>query len=150
MKIMFLLQNISKYIFTQLKTGHTERIYHNAFEIELRNQGIPYETEKRILYKYQDTNGDKWTLGEGRIDIFIRDKDNPVIVELKATSSQIKESEKNQLHKYMRSVCHKYPKISGLIVNFPQPSTKAASSEVSFYECWHKDFIELKNDIIPK
>ena len=132
---MKLLKNIANKVYQQLKPGHTERIYHKAFEIELRNHNIPYETEKEILYKYYCTKGKEYVLGMGKIDIFIKDDNNPIILELKATTDkEIKETYKDQLRKYMRY--SDYDDINGMVINFKQcPYTLSDDIEVDIYKC---------------
>lgn len=139
--IMSLIKDIAKRVFKQLKSGHTERVYQNAFEIELRNHNIAYETEKKVLYTYLDTKGKEYVVGDGRIDLFIKDDNEPIIVELKATSDlHFKENQKSQLKKYMRYLNKE--NVSGLLINFPQPSSAnkktlnvVCMNSCRFYEC---------------
>lgn len=134
---MSILKTIAQNIYKQLKTGHTEKIYHKAFEIELRNHCLAYETEKEVLYKYKCTKNQFYTLGMGRIDILVKHEVTPYIVELKATSdNEIKQAHKEQLHKYMRNCGIK--DIRGLIINFKQASNAKKNNDVFdiiTYEC---------------
>jgi len=133
------IKSIANHVFTNLKTGHTEKIYHTAFEIELRNNNIKYETEKIIPYYYKDTFGDVHTLGFGRIDLFIHNKDNPLVLELKATSNGIKNNEIIQLQKYLNYLKPKFPNANGLVINFPQPTSKTIPTDVNFHEIFKND-----------
>ena len=43
----------TKAILSELGIGLSEYVYKRAFEIELKNDGIPYEAEKNILIFYK-------------------------------------------------------------------------------------------------
>lgn len=142
--MMTVLKHIAKRIYKQLKVGHTEKIYHRAFEIELRNNNIPYETEKEIIYNYNCSKGKNYTLGMGKIDILIKNDIHPIIVELKATpDNDIKQNHKEQLHKYMRNSGIK--NIRGLIINFKQAKNTKKNDEYNIltYECKLNDDISI-------
>lgn len=133
---MKLLTQIANTVYRQLKPGHTERIYHKAFEIELRNHNISYETEKEVLYTYYCTKGKAYTVGIGKIDIFIKDDKKPIILELKATTDkEIKETYKDQLKKYMRYSNH--DDINGMVINFKQYPYSYLSDNINVdvYKC---------------
>lgn len=96
----------SQRIVKELGFGHRENIYHKAFEIELRDAGIPYETEViiPILYKGQQ-------IGHGRADLIINKK---IILEFKAVDKSVGSKEIKQLKKYMTFTGIK----KGIIINF--------------------------------
>jgi len=64
-------------VHTKLGCGFTEKIYQRAIELELKKEGLAYETEKTIEIKY-----DNQIIGNYHLDFVI---ENKVIVELKAT-----------------------------------------------------------------
>ena len=130
--------NVSLYemadrVYKIMGPGHTEFIYHRAMEIELRDRGVNYDTERRVLITYQDNSGFRHNLGEERIDLFLVKEQT--IVELKAIINPPKECELAQVHKYHRELIKlgEKPKF-GIIINFPQPGVKAANTEIDFYE----------------
>lgn len=100
--------NICQHIFETLGPGFSERVYHNALEIALRKNDIPYETERTITIQYEG-----YFVGYVRADLVI---DGHTVVELKSTNS-ITKSNTKQLDMYMRHI----PGITqGLLINFPQ------------------------------
>ena len=126
------IKKIANNVYKQLGPGHTEFIYHRAMEIELRSKYINYETEKRVLIKY-NIDGKDYTLGEERIDLYLHDYE--IIIELKAMINAPKETEIAQVYKYDRElkkigINSKY----GIIINFPQAGVKIAKDEIDFYE----------------
>lgn len=100
------LKNISKKIFEKLGPGYSERIYHNAFEVELRLAGIQYETEKILPVIYEGH-----TVGNLRADLVVEGR---TIVELKSTT-KLKDEFRNQVRNYIRLTGLE----SGYLVNFP-------------------------------
>ena len=110
-------------IWAEIGPGFSERVYHNAFEVELRLAGIPYETERIITISYRNHN-----VGNLRADLIINGE---MIVELKSTT-KLREEFDNQVKNYMR--------LTGipcaLLINFP-----AVSGEVGarFFSAQSKD-----------
>jgi GxxExxY protein len=100
------LKNISKKIFENLGPGYSERVYHNAFEVELRLAGIQYETEKILPVIYEGH-----TVGNLRADLIVG---GHTIVELKSTP-RLKDEFRNQVRNYGRLTGLE----SGFLVNFP-------------------------------
>ena len=70
------IEAFAREIYSQLGPGYSERVYHNAMEVLLREKGIQYETERHILVKFRGH-----VVGQLRADIII---DNTIILELKA------------------------------------------------------------------
>jgi GxxExxY protein len=97
-------------IWETLGPGFSERVYHNAFEVELRLRGIPYETERILPITYEGHN-----VGNLRADLVI---DGKIIVELKSTT-KLKDEFENQAKNYMRltgiqeAVLINFPAVSG-------------------------------------
>lgn len=100
------LKNISKKIFEKLGPGYSERVYHNAFEVELRLAGIHYETEKILPVIYEGH-----TVGNLRADLIVA---GTTIVELKS-APKLKDDFRNQVRNYARLTGLS----SGYLINFP-------------------------------
>lgn len=100
------VKNIAQKIFNSIGPGYSERVYHNAFEVELRLQGIQYETEKILPVKYEGH-----TVGNLRADLVI---DGHAVIEFKS-AAKIRDEHRQQLANYL--------KLSGIpegyVVNFP-------------------------------
>jgi len=122
-----------KRVFKSLGIGHTERIYHKALVYELNCLNYNIDTEMNIIVKYKDSQGKLHNLESVRIDIFIHDLN--IILELKAIHRKIQPQEIAQIKKYF-NVLNKEQRSNkvdyGLIINFPQPSTKEASLEIEY------------------
>lgn len=100
------LKIISTKIFEKLGPGYSERIYHNAFEVELRLRGIQYETEKILPVLYEGH-----TIGNLRADLIIEGR---TIVELKSVA-RLKDEFRNQVRNYANLTGLE----SGYLINFP-------------------------------
>lgn len=105
-KMDLLLKTISEKIFKVLGPGFSERVYHNAFEVELRARGIQYETEKILPIIYEGH-----TIGNLRADLIVGGR---TIVELKSVA-KLKDEFRNQVHNYIRLTGLE----TGYLVNFP-------------------------------
>jgi GxxExxY protein len=101
-----ILKNISTKIFEKLGPGYSERVYHNAFEVELRLNGIQYETEKILPIVYEGH-----TVGNLRADLILERR---TIVELKSVT-KLKDEFRNQVRNYAKLTGLE----SGFLVNFP-------------------------------
>ena len=93
-------------VYSELGPGYSERVYHNAVEVILRENKIPYESERHILVRFRGH-----VVGQLRADIII---DDSIILELKAIKS---------LTDGMELQAQKYLDLTGLktayLVNFP-------------------------------
>ena len=93
-----------------LGPGFTEKVYQDALEIEFREQGIPFEREKKLQASYKG----HVLNGSYKPDFICYNK---IIVELKAVK------ELDDIH---RSQAINYAKVAGyklsLLLNFGQPS----------------------------
>ncbi len=100
----------SNEIVKTLGIGHRETIYHEAFCLELRNNGLSYESERVIpvIYKNQQ-------IGHIRADIII---DKNFILEFKAINKTLGQSEVRQIKNYMNSTGIE----NGLLINFGKTS----------------------------
>jgi GxxExxY protein len=103
------LINISNDIYNSIGPGYNEVIYHRAFEVALRLNNVPYESEVITPVFYKGHN-----IGHGRVDI----KLNNFIIELKALSNFNNNDNVVQIKNYMKH----YNIQEGLVINFGQPS----------------------------
>ena len=107
MKLQCLLIDAANKIYESLGPGYSESVYHRAFEVLLRKEGIPYETERIVPIVFEEH-----TIGNLRIDLIV---DGICIVELKAIA---------KLNDAARIQTKNYLKLTGLtdafLINFPQ------------------------------
>jgi GxxExxY protein len=89
----------------QLGPGFLENVYHRAVEVELRHQGIPFETEKEVVLLYREEN-----IGVHRLDLLIAGE---LVVELK-TVDKLSAVHYAQVRSYLKAT----GKPIGLLVNF--------------------------------
>jgi GxxExxY protein len=129
--IMDPIINACKKVFQSLGVGHTEHIYHKALVYELNCLNYNIDTEMNIIVKYEDSQGKIHNLESIRIDIFIHDLN--IILELKAIHRKIHAQEIAQIKKYFNVLNKENVKVDyGLIINFPQPSTKEVPIELEY------------------
>ena len=100
------MEDICKDVYAELGPGFSERVYHNAVEVALRTQGIPYETERIIPVMFRGH-----TIGNVRADLII---EGHTIIEFKAVKS-LKEEDALQVLNYMHLTNIK----KAYLVNFP-------------------------------
>jgi GxxExxY protein len=102
------IKELAREVYHTLGPGFSERVYHNALEVLLRKDGIPYETERIVPIEFHGH-----TIGNMRADLIV---DKTLVVELKATKT---------LNAGMTTQAHKYLELLdlplALLVNFPQP-----------------------------
>lgn len=99
-----MLKEIAERVYRTLGAGFSESVYHRAFEVCLRKNGLSYETERIVPIVFEDH-----VVGNMRCDLIVGD----TIVELKAIT-KLREQEKLQLSNYLKLTG--IPK--GLLVNF--------------------------------
>ena len=104
------LINIANDIFISVGPGYNEIIYHKAFEVALRLNAIPYQSEITTPIFYKNHN-----IGHGRVDLLINNK---IIIELKAIANFNNDTANVQIKNYMKH----YSISDGLIINFGQPN----------------------------
>ena len=112
-----LIRKFANEIYSELGTGYSERVYHNAFEVLLRKNGINYETERIIPINFMGH-----TIGNLRADLII---DNDTIVELKSVKN-IGASMTTQVNNYMKLTGLK----KGILINFGGPAGGNCEFEV--------------------
>jgi GxxExxY protein len=100
-----------------LKKGRTESAYQRALTVELQTECVQYTEEETIPIMYKGR-----AVGQERIDIVLQSW-FPIVIELKATTGDIKPDNIWQLLNYMR-----YKDVPfGVVVNFSQAVTKTIS-----------------------
>lgn len=112
-KVIEMVGNISK----ELKKGLSESDYKNALLMELQENGIHYTTEETVTITYKGIG-----IGYKRIDICLTSW-LPLIIELKAVSSEIKPDNLWQVLNYM--ITKKMP--YGVVINFCQSPSRPIS-----------------------
>jgi len=112
MKDKYLHQELSSLIikcfytvYNKFGYGFLEKVYENAFKIELENQGLFVEKQKPITVYYGNE-----IVGEYFADLIV---DNKVIIELKAAES-LREEHELQLLNYLKATDIEL----GLLFNF--------------------------------
>ncbi len=113
------IEDMMKEIYSELGPGYSERVYHNAAEVYLREKRVPYESERHILVRFRGH-----VVGQLRADIII---DDTTIVELKAIRA---------LTDGMELQAQKYLDLTGLrtayLVNFPlQPGREVEVRKIA-------------------
>lgn len=109
---------LAQEIWTTLGPGYSERVYHNAFEIALREEGFSYESERILPITFHGHN-----VGNLRADLIVNGQ---FILELKSTS-KLKDEFRNQIKNYMKLTGLKF----GALVNFPD---RVGSLEFEMFE----------------
>lgn len=100
-----------------LGPGYKELIYQRAFAIELEEQGVSYESEKRILIPYRGR-----MLGGHKVDFLVN---GCVIVELKSVP-MVKEVHRLQVRSYLKAANLRL----GYVMNFNQETFTAGCKRV--------------------
>jgi GxxExxY protein len=109
-ELLIKIIDLANDIYSSLGPGYSEAIYHRAFEVALRTNGINYNSEVITPIFYKGHN-----IGHGRVDIIIG---NSLIIELKALSVFNLDTANIQIKNYI----NQYSISDGLIINFGQPS----------------------------
>jgi GxxExxY protein len=92
-------------VYNELGYGFLEKVYHNAFLIELKLRGYEFENQKKISVIYKSE-----IVGDYVPDIIVN---NSVIIELKC-SEYLVEADESQLLNYLKATnCE-----VGLLLNF--------------------------------
>jgi GxxExxY protein len=94
----------------ELGPGFTEKIYHNALKVALREAGLDYVTEEQYQVYYQNKQ-----VGLLKIDLMV---DKKVVVEVKAVTGIMPKLFESQTLSYLKITGHKV----GLLVNFGNDS----------------------------
>ena len=136
------IQTLADKVYKCLGPGHNEQIYHKALYQELMCSNIHADAERHLDVVYHDSKGFKHVLVSERIDLYIHKdpssifkdlQDNAVIIELKAISKILNIIEETQVKKYFNELNKINDIVNyGILVNFPQPSSKGVSDTIEF------------------
>jgi len=119
---------ITKDIFDSLGGFYKENIYHSAFEIELRNSGICFQSEVICPIVYKGIQ-----VGFERADIVIYSENKmDFVIEFKAQIGKTGNKEIQQLRKYLKN----FNVETGLLINF--------SSALEIIKVTQEDYYILK------
>jgi GxxExxY protein len=122
-------------IYKQLGTAHNECVYQKALVLELYNMGASsVESEKNLPVFFQDSKGIVHTIGTERVDVMFRYDGQIHLLELKATTTAIREhveiqqlKKYNDALKYLNTHCdHMY------VINFTQAPNRKEVDYVYF------------------
>ena len=100
------IEAFAREIYSQLGPGYSERVYHNAMEVLLREKGIQYESERIIPIPFKGH-----VIGNLRADIII---DNEIVLEFK-TIRTLNDAAELQGNNYLRLTGLK----TAYLVNYP-------------------------------
>ena len=100
------IEALARAIYSELGPGYSERVYHNAMEVMLREKGVPYESERIITIPFRGH-----VIGNLRADIIIN---NETILEFK-TIKTLNDAAELQAHSYLRLTGLK----EAYLVNYP-------------------------------
>lgn len=97
-------------VHSELGPGFNERVYHNALELALKEEGLEYQTERSYKVSYHGKD-----IGRSKLDLIVEHK---IIVELKALSGNIPAVFELQVLSYLKASGYKV----GLLINFGNKS----------------------------
>ena len=101
-----MIQQYAQHVYKVLGPGFSEKIYHNAMEVVLRKNGVPYETERIVPIVFEGH-----TIGNLRADLILNNK---TVLELKSVKT---------MNDVMVTQAQNYLKLTGLpeayLINFP-------------------------------
>lgn len=105
------IRNLAQSIWDALGPGYSESVYHCAFEVALRSEGIPYETERIVPVFFQGQN-----VGHVRADLILR---NTVVLELKSVG-KLTDAYRIQTRNYLKLLGLE----TGCLINFPDRNSQ--------------------------
>ena len=114
---------MAQHIWESLGPGYSESVYHRAFEVAVRDAGVPYETERIIPVYYMGQN-----VGNVRADLII---DRDLVLELKSVS-KLNETYRIQIRNYLNLL----GLTRGYLINFPD---RSGNFEIEFITVAEKD-----------
>ena len=102
----YLIQGAIFEVYTVMGPGFLESVYQECLEIEFRNRGIPYESQKELQIWYKDVMLEKHFIA----DLICYDR---IIIELK-TVSKLDDIHRAQVFNYLQATGLRL----GMLVNF--------------------------------
>ena len=126
-------------IYSQLGPGFSERVYHNAMEILLRKDSIPYESERIIPIEFDGHN-----VGNLRADIIVNKE---LVVEFKTIKS-LTEASEIQARNYLRLT----GLTNALLINYPPGNLQECEIRCvsSIQEPETPSPLVYKNEVFPR
>ncbi len=112
------IREIAEDIWAGLGPGYSESVYHRAFEVSLRNEGLEYETERIVPVFYAGQN-----VGHVRADLIV---DRKFVLELKSVS-KLNEQYRVQTRNYLRLLWLD----RGFLINFPDKNGSIEFEEIT-------------------
>jgi len=116
------IRSVAIRVWQSLGPGFSERVYHNAMEVGMRNLSIPYQTERIVPIMF-----DEHAIGNIRADLIV---DSRIIVELKSVKA-LKDEHRIQTRMYM--------KLLGLpeavLINFPNSGSDLEVEDLTTSKC---------------
>ena len=136
------IERIANEVVKELGSDYGEKIYQDAFLVELRLRGYQdYDREREIPVTYKNQH-----VGIVRADVVVRKGSEEVVLELKVGSDDgIKQKIKNELRAYLRALGGRKDGMlrKGFVVMFPEtagtkdpelPASAAVVEEIPTYE----------------
>ena len=100
------IKTFAKLVFKGLGAGFSERVYHNAMEVLLKKNNVPYKSEQIIPVIFDGVE-----VGQVRADLVVNGN---IVVELKSVRS-LKDDHTTQCAMYMKLLNID----NGVVINFP-------------------------------
>ena len=102
------MEDYVRAVYDELGPGYSESVYHNAFEVVLRQNSVQYETERVVPIMFKEH-----AVGNVRCDLIVHGDSSSTIVEFKAVA-KLRPCDVLQLKNYLKltGIAH------GLLVNF--------------------------------
>ena len=100
------VETLAKRIYSQLGAGYSERVYHNAMEVLLRQCNVQYESERIVQIPFEGH-----VIGNLRADIIIN---NTIVLEFK-TIKTLNDQSELQAQNYLRLMGLKI----AYLINYP-------------------------------
>ena len=105
-KWLFVVKYLACLVYKELGPGHSEKVYHDAFTVLLRNENLKYETEVTLPIHFLEQQ-----IGFKRADLIV---ENEIVVEFKTVKT---------LNLAMEIQCRCYSRLKKnlrvFLVNFP-------------------------------
>jgi GxxExxY protein len=119
------LDEIIQTVFDQLGYYGKESFYQRAMMLEFNARGIVVDSEKSISTYYIDSKGNRHTISNDRIDLYVHvSPTSKMVLELKHSDS-MKEEFVHQMHRYIDGLCVCEEPISeAYIICFPKSKDK--------------------------
>ena len=123
------IQEIADQVVKELGSDYEEKIYQEAFLVELRSRSWDYDRERVLPVFYKKQN-----VGFCKADIVVRKDSEEVVLELKVGGEDcIKQKIKNELRAYLRAVSDVQDGTTykGFVVMFPcTPDKKVSKTKI--------------------